>query len=491
MTTSSLSALHPDFDTLILSRDRILFDQMTDYLRKNDFERTLKLSRDLSDLQPIDVWLGKCDIMICDLRFDYSLLEMASMLVEAAPMHLLGIGIINGPQLLDNALALPACVRLADVVSMQDGWKGIWHHISRIKYAWSNPLMMSKIEDVPVSDILQMIAIGRWNSMVQIHGRSATGIEPTKKNNDRVRGSIFFWNGEPLAAWSSFHTGVEAVCDLLSLKQGILTIIRPFKAPPFRNIKTDMQDILISHAVNLDETLRQQASSPNSLDRADDAPLSCSPPSNDVGENSKNNTEKSESDAPSSILNPWWSQNFSALNDAIVKAEPRSLPLRWMKAVDLEKLTQPNSQSAFLVLRAPQEFLLQMLGLCARDVTADKLDKGWIPVLRLGRQQRCYLYLACLETNAACPHLSSFPCAVYSPQEHVSNTILSLATCGHPVGIFLLPDGEEMPQTDLVNERSEPFIRSIPAPLLRWDSITQTLVKILTTLSDIASGGSK
>jgi uncharacterized protein len=106
---------------------------------------------------------------------------------------------------------------------------------------------------------------------------------PGKRTVERMRGNIYFWNGEPLAAWSSLHEGVQAVCDLLSLKQGILKATRPMNPPPFQNIRMDMQDILMSYAVNLDETHKQPAPSSNHPDHAEtssgsDAPKSNSPP---------------------------------------------------------------------------------------------------------------------------------------------------------------------------------------------------------------------
>jgi uncharacterized protein len=187
-------------------------------------------------------------------------------------MPMLAIGLIDGPVLDETTLSLPACSRLTDFVNMQESWSDIGRHISDIRYSWGKPLMMSKIEEVPISDILQMIAIGRWNAMLQIQGRNVLSKTPGKRTVERMRGNIYFWNGEPLAAWSSLHEGVQAVCDLLSLKQGILKATRPLSPPPFRNIRMDMQDILMSYAVNLDESTKHPVSPSDHQNHTADTP---------------------------------------------------------------------------------------------------------------------------------------------------------------------------------------------------------------------------
>jgi hypothetical protein len=479
---------NPDFDTLLLSNDRILFDQIVDYLRRLEVRRTLKLSHDIRELQPVELWLGKCDIMICDLRFDFSLLQTAAVLVESSPIPLMAVGLTSGLQPPDHEMfSSPASIHLTDLVNIEDGWEDIWRHISNIKHSWNNPLMMSKIEDVPVSDILQMIAIGRWNAMVQIQGRNVIAKENRKKTVERMRGTIFFWNGEPHAAWSSLHVGAEAICDLLSLKQGILRATRPLKVPPFRNIRMDMQDILISFAVTLDESSKQTIPPAEKREGTEEFSTKASDTREKYNTPETGNAVKMVDDscntAPQGAcpLSPWWSINAVLLKESILSAEPRSLPLRLMKPNDLQKLTHPEAQTGFLVLRAPRQFLLTMLGLCAREFTSNKLDDELIPVMRLGRQQKNYLYTACLETGASCASVNQFPCAVYSPPAELSPTIKLLEPFGHPVVVFLIPGNEISLPGDLVRRQETPVAYTcISAPDVKWDSIVQTFQKILS-----------
>ncbi len=513
------SAFNPDFDTLIISYDHLLFDQMSNFFHQNNMDRTVKISHDSSELEPIELWLGKCEILICDIRSDDSMLKTATQLIDNAPIHMIAVGLSNGVTLQKDVLSSPGSVRLAGIVNMQEGWENIWRHISSIKFAWNNPLMMSKIEDVPVSDILQMISIGQWNAMVQIQGRTTASKELNKNGNDRICGSIFFWKGDPISAWSSLHNGIQAVCDLISLRQGILRIIRPLSASPFRNIQTSMQDILLSYAVSIDELLKQpltqavnneieieetQVVAPSSSNlqffrdanavNAIDVTPSVEPQSASIqsSEDASADTaaEKSVFRQPSSFIHPWWSTNLSSLNNILVTIEPRSLPVRWMKTNDIEFLTLPNTQSEFLVFRAPRQFLLPMLRLCARDFTTNKLDEEWVPVLRLGLRQKANLYIACLEIDSACTPLSAFPCAAYSSQEQVHSTLYLCETFGHPVCILLVPDCEETMDTTIVYDNHAPYFRrTIPAPSIRWDSISKTLLEIVTILSNLASEG--
>ncbi len=491
MTTFKSPVSNSDFNTLLLSGDHDLFEQMADYLSQHDRERTLKCLDDITEVQPIELWLGKCDILICDLRSDCSLLETASILIESAPIQLMAIGLCNGSKAHERVFSSDEGARLTDIVSIQDEWKGTWRHISSIRSSWNNPLMVSKIEDVPVSDILQMISIGRWNSMVQIQGRTSISKELTTRNAERIRGSIFFWNGEPLAAWSSQHTGVQAICDLLSLKQGILKVIRPLKAPPFRNIRTDMQDILISYAVTLDESFKQPVHPPKDFEEAVEDSLraqqrTASPPP-DGPHKVNDGTIEPLRPQESPRLHSFWRRS-TAVGEALITAEPRSLPLRWMKTGDLQRLALPDNQSMFLVLRAPREFLLPMLELCAREFSNNKLDDGNIPVIRLGRQGKNYLYMASLELLADCPPLNAFPCAVYAQADRVSETLQLVAPFGHPVTAVLVPDLEPSSLGRIARDNVEYIQQCLAAPLLRWDSIAKTLAIILKVLSALAPG---
>jgi hypothetical protein len=476
-----------DFNTLVLSKDHNFFDEIVGHLSHNAIERTLKLSHNLTELQPIELWLSKCDILICDFRKnDYSLLEIATLLVESSPIQLVAIGLVDGP-LTDNTIS-STCVHFTEFISMQDGWKSIWNHILKIKHSWDNPQIVSKIEDAPVSDLLQMIASCQWNSIVQIQGRVVTLVSDRseKKTVERIRGRIFFWKGKPIAAWSSRNLGVPAVCDLLSLKQGNLRVSRLIQIPSFRNIQIDIQNILMSYAVSLDE-LDNQSLSPVAETQVCAVPLQVS--SDSIEEIRKIEAETTESFQPLPFLHSWWAEDIVPLCEALINIEPNSLPLRWMKPHELKNLMfHPNTQSEFLVFRAPQQFLTSMLNFCTHDYAENKFNNGWIPIVRLGRHQKLYLYMACLEIPTTCLSLSAFPCAVYSIYKDLSSTLQSIKDCGHPVGIFLIPDNEHALSTESIREKTSPYIRkNIAAPCLSWESISQTIAKILITLSDFSS----
>jgi hypothetical protein len=501
MTIAKKHGTPSDFDTLLLSDDRELFEIMTGFLQKNEPERSLKLSQNLSELHPIEFTLRKCDILLCDIRSNVALIEMGGQLVESASMQLMPIGLCDSTPLQKDLLTLPFCFRFADIAKMNADWKNIWGQIVGIKFAWNNPLMLSKIEDVPVSDVLQMISVGRWNSMVQINGRVSKYINNELVGSERMRGNISFWNGAPHVAWSSFHAGIDAIYDLLSVKNGVLQVIRLTKPPYIRNIQREMQDILLSFAVLFDETLEGANLGIEEINQpiqtgpiAEQGKVSAEPPP----EFSNLNAEEKQTayNAPISafksrdLLDSWWCQDFDSLRSALANTEPRSLPLRWMNDDDIQRLTISDSQSKFLILRAETEFLISMLGLCARGFETEKLKSSWIPVVRLGRFQKTNLYLVCIETAAPCDSLKKYPCVFYSRMEDLESKIGFIANAGHPAVIFLVPgldQGLSVPQ-DLT--RSVPVAcEAVAAPLLRWDALAQTLSKVLSLLSKIASGG--
>lgn len=475
----------------MLSRDQALFDQFTQYILQNEPHRKPKLFHNPQELQPIEECLKKCDIMLCDLRHDLSALDIAGRLHESAPTQMLVFGLSNGSPLHTEMHSFPFSFRFVDIVAIRDGWKGIWRQITTSKHIWNTPQIICNIEEVPVGDILQMISVGRWNSIVEIEGRSAGHSTNAGGSAERFRGSITFRNGVPRAAWSTFHIGISAVYDILSVKNGILRVLRSSKEPFLINIQRDMEEILVSYAFSLDERNSQpllchEIGDTSELLKSDNCrpallPLAPGLADNENGEPAADHT--------SSVLNRWWSQGVGELCKKLTDAEPRSLPLRWMKPDDLENLSTSSAGAEFLVFRAESQFLVPMLGLCARDFMVEKLNEGWIPILRLGRSQGTPLYMACLDIPNPCSALNLFPCTIHVPDKKTDTVVKAIETAGHPARIFLVSDAEQEQLMTLVRENHSPCIsRSIAAPVLRWDSIVSTLKKILELLSDSALG---
>ena len=149
------------YNTLVISHDRQLFTQLSSFLKEFEPDRKPLLADDVDAFTAHENSLNQCDIMICDIRSKFAAAEIGTQAIKHAPTDILSIGLTSGQEYSQEILKLPQNLRLAGILNIQSGWRSNWHQISAIKAAWHNPLMVSRIEEVPVSDVLQMISSGR------------------------------------------------------------------------------------------------------------------------------------------------------------------------------------------------------------------------------------------------------------------------------------------------------------------------------------------
>ena len=233
-------------DTLLVSRDLTLFKQLSSFLKEFEPERTPVLIDNRASFAAFEDSLKQCDVMICDIRTNYAEFELGASAIECVPVHALTIGLTDDNRCDQEVLGWPQHLRLGGIIDNRNGWFANWHQIVAIGQAWHNPLMVSRIEEVPVSDVLQMISTGRRNTIVHIEGYGG-GEQPATKAAPLL-GCISFYQGEPQTAWSWRNAGIEAIFDLLSIKQGILQVIKSLCAPTIRNVFLQTEEILLAHA---------------------------------------------------------------------------------------------------------------------------------------------------------------------------------------------------------------------------------------------------
>ncbi|MCX7727643.1 MAG: hypothetical protein N2053_12450, partial [Chitinispirillaceae bacterium] len=183
-----------DYDTLLISQDYDLFKQLISFLREFAPERKPILIDNLSSLSAFENSLNSCDIMICDISTNFTSPELTSFALESVSKKTLSVGIVNNYEKYKEILNHPLSLKLAGIIDNKNGWVTTWRKISALKKAWDNPVMVSRIEEVQVSDILQMIAACRWSSIVFIEGYTEN---IPSRNEKPLRGSISFINGVP------------------------------------------------------------------------------------------------------------------------------------------------------------------------------------------------------------------------------------------------------------------------------------------------------
>lgn len=416
---SSLYNIIEDYDTLLISQDYDLFKQLISFLREFAPERKPILIDNPSSLSAFENSFNSCDIMICDISTNSTVPELTSFALDSVSKKTLSVGIVNSYEKCKESLAHPLTLKLAGIIDNKNGWVTTWRKISALKKAWDNPVMISRIEEIHISDILQMIAACRWSSIVFIEGYTEN---MPSKNEKPLRGSISFLNGEPHTAWSWKNIGVEAIFDLLSIKEGFLQVMKNLSPTPVRNVYLQMDEILLSHAVSIDEQLAlSQNNCPNISLPVLEEHISLPPSTKSLilETLSQNKQEPEISKLGKNDLLQLKSKDNNIIIDTIKKSTPHSFFLRWMNEEELRRiidmlLSQGEETSNCIVCYGNEHVLSRFFSSCAKGFAADKLQsKLWIPVMRCGVSLDKCLYFAGLDLDEEYSYLNTLPCMVF------------------------------------------------------------------------------
>jgi|GEM_PF-5395516 len=461
------------FNTLVISPDHTLFRQFSSFLKEFEPERSPVLIDTTSSLSSVQHILEQCDVVLCDIRSNLSVIELGSSEMKRIPLNTLSIGLINNNECSSDVLNQPQHLRLGGIIDDRNGWLANWHQIAALRQAWYNPLMVSRIEEVPVSDVIQMISSGRWNTIVHIEGLSAVQSGKDNLAGHQVHGCISFFQGQPQTAWSSQSAGVEAMFDLLSIRQGILQVIKNISAPTIRNVFLHTDEILLSHAVTIDESTYIKAANTKQ-------------PSPEGPQTHQTTLLSEPSVAPAvndtSAATGWWKTNGPDLIETIINAKPRSLPLRWMSDVELSRLDLDRSDSEVLFLYGNMKFTGMVFARCARsEFNPEKFRSTKpFPVLRLGKE-RC-LYIIGLDPAADCISAQNH-CAVLFRMPEETDIPKQLRLKNHTQALLITDQNRDsIPEdcfTDLIDINQYNIQSSSECP---WQDLTKLLKDIFSTL---------
>lgn len=444
------------YDTLVVSQDRQLFSQFTSFLREFEPERTPFLADDLTTFSGNEKNLSQCDVLICDLRSASPAVELGAYAVDCVPAETLAVGLTSDHDIPQETLCRQVNLRFSGIINNRKGWLANWNQISAIKQAWHNPLMVSRIEEVPVSDVLQMIASGCWNVVVHVtgYGMSTLPLLPNKA----CKGCISFYQGVPQTAWSWKSAGIQAMFDLLSLKKGILQVVKNLCAPTIRNVYLQTDEVLLSHAVALDESIIPPPEVP---------PPAVAPVPATTSENST-----------------WWTVNGQRIIETLDRAMEQSFPFRVMNSEGLTDLSRNQHDSAMVIVYGSTEELAGFFSRCARGFSAEKLTgEQQFPVMRLGRSGEPCLYITGCVPSSDLHLMKKVPAIVLQPAELDSATAERLIKRDHSavftIGPATLPTATE---ASSANGSILAPMEPLPDCSRSWNGYTTMLRSVLTRL---------
>ena len=453
------------YDTLVVSQDRQLFAQFSAFLKEFEPDRKPLFADDTCTFSSFEKNLCQCDVMICDMRSSSSSVELGAHAVDCVPAEALVVGLTGSDH--EDHHEVPGRqqnLRFSGILDNRKGWLSNWNQITAIKQAWHNPLMVSRIEEVPVGDVLQMIASGGWNVVVHVtgYGMSDIPLLPDKA----CKGCISFYRGEPQTAWSWDSAGMQAIFDLLSLKKGILQVVKNLCTPTVRNVYLQTDEILLSHAVALDESFMASLGIPVPSTRS---PVSA-PRANPGTKNGKTT---------------WWTVNGPRFIAILSETSPGSFPVRVMHREELHRIPVDQTDANMLLLYGSTELLSDFFSLCARGFSAEKISGGdRFPVIRLGRSGEPCLYIAGTIPSERISSGKKLPAVILNPGELNTETCGELLGCGHcailPAGTLpVLPDGP----TEAGD--CDPPVMSLPACDMSWQGVSGLLHATITALMTI------
>ncbi|MBN1759316.1 MAG: DUF4388 domain-containing protein [Chitinispirillaceae bacterium] len=447
------------FDTLVVSQDRQLFSQFCSFLREFEPDRKPFLADDPDTFSAFESNFSQCDVMICDMRSSSSSVDLGAYAVDCVPLETLAVGLTGDRDCPQETLGRKQNLLFSGIIDSRKGWLSNWNQITAIKQAWHNPLMVSRIEEVPVSDVLQMIASGRWSVVVHIsgYGMSSLPLLPQKAH----KGCISFYQGEPQTAWSWNSAGIQAIFDLLSLKKGILQVVKNLCTPTVRNVYLQTDEILLSHAVALDESVMTSLTPPVSHAAP---PAAVSSPSKPPGGKAT-----------------WWSANGERLIATLSTEVAGSLPLRVMNSENIRRILRDQPDAQQLLLYGSADALDRFFSLCSRGFTSDTISgSGRFPVIRIGRSGTPCLYITGSPFSEDLTFGGKPPAVILTPEDADTGSWEVLVKRGHSV---LLPVGADAAKLPDLPE--SPLILPLPDCEQSREGISGMLRSLLSSLMTI------
>lgn len=144
-------------------------------------------------------------------------------------------------------------------------------------------------------------------------------------------------------------------------------------------------------------------------------------------------------DTATPTASPWWGAILLGdLLASLDQATPGTLPLRWFPARRTADITNRNPASGLIVLLGSTDHVTPVMTACAAGFEAERLERGEVPVVRIGVGLRSAVYLAAL--TRPLPVLHGVPAVIWSHPEAIVARLRELDAAGAAAAVVLCED---------------------------------------------------
>lgn len=138
-------------------------------------------------------------------------------------------------------------------------------------------------------------------------------------------------------------------------------------------------------------------------------------------------------------VSPWWSTTLLGdLLASLDQAAPGTLPLRWFPARRTADITNRNPSSRLVALLGGTEDVAPVMAACSAGFEAERLERGEVPVVRIGMGLRSAVYLSAL--TRPLPVLQGVPAVIWSQPDEVVARVRELDAGGATAAVVLCED---------------------------------------------------
>ncbi|MFH0881109.1 MAG: DUF4388 domain-containing protein [Lentisphaerota bacterium] len=335
-------------------------------------------------------------------------------------------------------------IRLDAVISVAHPAVDNWARMQNIRNALKTPLMSLRIEDVSVSDILQLLGMSERSSNVVIRGR-------VHDTSPWMEGRLFFQKGLLEFAVTSHHAGDKAVFDLLALRQGTIEVLPCFWLPGRSNIRVSLDKLLLDFAVGYDEAAAQEAADethtgeelvPSDESTAAGAiDIAAALAAGTWGSHSQRDIpDRFQGVFPIHMFRSRWADLPQECLERLDGAGEGALPLDWISPMELSICLDQHPGLRVVSLRGSLEFLICMMSSWHDQFNIDRFVEGFRPVIRLGDHDDDAVWFVGDLDEQPLEVLSDYPCAVWTEPRESDLTLRRNAAKGHPAVVLMTSD---------------------------------------------------
>lgn len=242
-----MDSFNKKINILYLAGQNRSFKKFQKFLRDQSIDCNLVLSNSIFEIQQYDSFLEKCDLIICELFYNRILIEDAAELFDKLHPQSFILGLTQDDTIPIEMYETSAALRLTDIIKINLGWKRIWKKIEEALHFYTTSALSLRINEIPVSNLLEMVENSKWTSIITIHDYSFS------LTSGNIRGCIYFRRGQPEMAWSSDNFGERAIYDFLSLTEGYAHVYHTPQGHFVRNVTRSIQQIMMTYYIREDE----------------------------------------------------------------------------------------------------------------------------------------------------------------------------------------------------------------------------------------------